>query len=126
MTSEPADHAGEPPAWFGPPVPELDREEAPAAESLYRLIGSRWVVSVLRELEDEPVRYKALHRRLDGISHKMLTQTLRRLEGAGLVCRHVHPSIPPRVDYMLSKAGRELLQNLLALERWARDNSLDY
>jgi DNA-binding HxlR family transcriptional regulator len=80
----------------------------------------------MRELEEEPVRYKALHRRLDGISHKMLTQTLRRLEGAGLVRRDVHESIPPRVDYMLTTPGLELLQNLQNLERWAREHSLDY
>ena len=114
--------------WFGP---ERERagdqgEEAPENDSLYRLIGSRWVVAVLRELAGDVVRYNALHRRLGGVSHKMLTQTLRRLQRADLVRRHAHPTTPPNVEYELTSAGVELLQELSELERWARARGLRY
>jgi len=98
---------------------------ARGTESLYRLIGSRWVVAVLRALEGGMVRYNALHRQL-GVSHKMLTQTLRRLQRAGLVDRRAHPTTPPNVEYQLTVAGTELLENLALLERWASANGLRY
>lgn len=86
---------------------------------MYRLIGSRWVVAVLHELAGGPVRYNALHRRLDGVSHKVLTQTLRRLMRSGIISRRAHPTPPPYVEYQLTRSGLELLRNLERLERWA-------
>ena len=107
--------------WFGAPVREIEPEERglPDGESLYKLIGSRWVVAAMRELRGAGVRYNALHRRLGGVSHKVLTQTLRRLQRAGIVTRRVWSTNPPHVEYALTPRGLELLENIERLERWA-------
>jgi DNA-binding HxlR family transcriptional regulator len=65
------------------------------------------------------MRYGALHRAIGGISEKMLTQTLRSLERDGLVQRKVHPVVPPKVEYTLTKLGRTLIEPLHALCRWS-------
>jgi len=85
-------------------------------------IGDRWTVLVVGALAGGPMRYTALARRIEGVSQKMLTQTLRALERDGLLVRTVHPVIPPHVEYELSTLGRSLLPVLGALERWAIDN----
>jgi DNA-binding HxlR family transcriptional regulator len=112
--------------WFGQRDNERGDEggEPREREDLYQLLGSRWVVSVLRELRGGTVRYNALHRRLGGVSHKMLTQTLRRLQRADLVSRHAHHTVPPNVDYRLTVAGLELLEFLGQLDRWAHTHGL--
>jgi DNA-binding HxlR family transcriptional regulator len=123
---ESADPESEATVWFGAPRLEPDPEELglPEGESLFKLIASRWVVAVLRELRGEAVRYNALHRRLQGVSHKVLTQTLRRLQRAGIVTRRAYPTTPPTVDYVLTTRGFELLENLERLERWAGGRGL--
>lgn len=113
--------------WFGEPARDaVEDHDGRPSESLYRLIGSRWVVAVLRELDGDVVRYNTLHRRLGGISHKMLTQTLRRLERAEMVHRHAHATMPPNVEYLLTPVGAELIAKLTVLERWADANGLPY
>ena len=107
------------PAWFAPPEADVESPGAPEGETVYRLIGSRWVVAVLHELHGGPVRYNALHRRLGGVSHKVLTQTLRRLMRTGIVSRRAHPTTPPYVEYELTASGAELLRNLERREQWA-------
>ncbi|TDC37764.1 helix-turn-helix domain-containing protein [Micromonospora sp. KC213] len=82
-------------------------------------IGDRWSVLVVLTLADGSRRYSELATRIDGISQKMLTQTLRGLERDGLVTRTVHASIPPRVDYALTDLGRNLLDLVAGLESWA-------
>jgi DNA-binding HxlR family transcriptional regulator len=120
-----ADRADEP-AWFGTPGQEIDAEAPglPAVEHLYRLIGSRWVVPVLRKLDGDPVRYRDLHRQLENVSHKVLTQTLRRLQRSGIVGRRSDHSGRPFVEYRLTDSGLDLVQNLERLERWARASGL--
>lgn len=100
------------------------RKACPTRQLLDR-IGDRWTVLVVGALADGPRRYTELARRIEGVSQKMLTQTLRALERDGLVVRTVHPVIPPRVEYELSDLGRSLLAPLGALERWAIDNVAD-
>ena len=86
-------------------------------------IGDRWTVLIVGILAEEgPIRFGELARRVDGISQKMLTQTLRSLERDGLVRRTVHAVVPPRVDYELTDAGRSLLEPLGALTAWAVDH----
>jgi DNA-binding HxlR family transcriptional regulator len=75
-------------------------------------------------LGEGPLRCKELRRRIDGISQKMLTVTVRGLERDGYLTRTVTPSIPPRVDYELTDLGRELLEPISALEAFARRNQL--
>ena len=82
-------------------------------------IGDRWTVLVVGALDDGPMRFGEITRRIDGISQKMLTQTLRGLERDGLVKRTVYPQVPPRVEYELTEAGRTLREPLKALEDWA-------
>lgn len=82
-------------------------------------IGDRWTVLLIAALEGGPRRFSQLLRTVDGISQKMLTQTLRSLQTDGLVLRTVHPEIPPRVEYELTDLGRSLLDPLRALIDWA-------
>ena len=82
-------------------------------------IGDRWTVLVVGTLADGPLRFGELARRIDGISQKMLTQTLRGLERDGLVERTLYPQVPPRVEYELTAAGHTLREPLKALEEWA-------
>ena len=82
-------------------------------------IGDTWSVLVVTMLADGPRRYTELARKIEGVSPKMLTQTLRGLERDGLITRTVHPVVPPRVDYALTDLGRSLLGLVSALEQWA-------
>lgn len=82
-------------------------------------IGDRWTVLVVGALSNGPLRYSELQRQVDGVSQKMLTQTLRHLERDGLVTRTITPQVPPRVDYELTEAGQSLREPLKALEDWA-------
>lgn len=85
-------------------------------------IGDRWTVLVVGALSDGPMRFSALQARVDGVSQKMLTQTLRALEQDGLVSRTVTAAVPVRVDYELTAAGRSLGGPLKALEDWATEH----
>lgn len=82
-------------------------------------IGDRWTVLVVGTLADGPLRFGQIAQRIDGVSQKMLTQTLRGLEHDGLVKRTLYPQVPPRVEYELTGAGATLRQPLKALEEWA-------
>jgi DNA-binding HxlR family transcriptional regulator len=91
----------------------------PSRELLDR-IGDKWTVLLLGELADgRPHRYAALRNRLEGVSEKMLTQTLRHLEQDGLVLRTVYPEVPPRVEYMLTPLGLSLRRPLAAIRNWS-------
>ncbi len=86
------------------------------------LIADRWTVLTLFVLSCEglrPKRYGEIKRTIEGISQKMLTQTLRQLEENGLVNRTVYPVIPPKVEYELTALGQTLLNTMLALKTWA-------
>lgn len=82
-------------------------------------IGDQWTVLIIGALADGPQRYTELERRIDGISEKMLTQTLRALERDGFIERTVHPVIPPHVEYQLTDLGRSLQAPIASLARWA-------
>ncbi len=83
------------------------------------LIGGRWTVLIVGALDSGTLRFSDLLRRVDGISQKMLTQTLRAMERDGLVDRRVTAEVPVRVEYSLSPAGLTLTEPLKALERWS-------
>jgi DNA-binding HxlR family transcriptional regulator len=84
------------------------------------LIADKWAVLVAGCLVDGPKRHSWLHRRIGGISGKMLTRTLRELERAGLVERRIFPEVPPRVEYSLSPLGASLREPVTALTEWAK------
>ena len=92
--------------------------DCPSRQLLDR-IGDRWSVLVMGVLGDGPLRYSAIAARVQGVSQKMLTQTLRALERDGLVTRTVFPEIPPHVEYELTDRGRSLRAVLEPLEAWA-------
>ena len=83
-------------------------------------IGDKWTVLVIGVLTEGPCRYGDLARAIEGVSQKMLTQTLRHLERDGLVTRTVHAEVPVRVDYELTDLGRSLTGPLAVLTGWAR------
>lgn len=94
------------------------RADCPTRRILDR-IGDRWTVLVIGALGDGEARFSELRRRIEGVSQKMLTQTLRGLERDGLVSRTVYPEVPVRVVYALTEAGRSLLVPLRALQEWS-------
>lgn len=85
-------------------------------------IGDKWTVMVVGALADGPVRFNALLRAIDGVSHRMLTLTLRALQRDGLVSRRAYATNPPKVEYELTALGRSLIDPLQTLLAWARTN----
>ena len=94
-------------------------KDCPSRQILDR-IGDTWSVLVVVTLAHGPRRYTELAAKIEGISPKMLTQSLRGLERDGLITRTVHAVVPPRVDYELTKLGGSLLDLVGALEGWAQ------
>ena len=89
-------------------------------------IGDRWSLRVIETLDEEgSMRFTRLRERLDGVSQKMLTQTLRQLERDGLVERQVFAEVPPRVDYRLTPMGEQLGYALCGLWMWAEKHACD-
>ncbi|WP_430593542.1 winged helix-turn-helix transcriptional regulator [Humidisolicoccus flavus] len=82
-------------------------------------IGGKWTVLIVGALHAGPARFSTIMRRIEGISQKMLTQTLRALERDGLVSRTTYPEVPIRVEYELTTAGKTLLGPLQALQDWS-------
>lgn len=97
-------------------------EDCRAVSEVLARVGDKWTVLVVSTLGDGPKRFNELRRALGSISQRMLTLTLRGLERDGLVSRTVFPTIPPRVDYELTALGRSLLEPVLELGLWARQN----
>lgn len=89
------------------------------ARAAVDLLGQTWNAVVVFALRNGPMQPSALQTQVGGISQKMLTQTLRRLEAAGLVRRRRYRAAPPRVEYELTEPGRDLLEPIYALGRWA-------
>lgn len=81
-------------------------------------IADKWTALIIQVLARGTQRHSALQREIGGISQKMLTQTLRSLERDGLVLRKVHPVVPPKVEYALTRLGRTLIEPLQGLCRW--------
>jgi DNA-binding HxlR family transcriptional regulator len=87
------------------------------------LLADKWTAVVLYGLSQGPVRHGELIELIGGISRKVLTQTLRRLEAHGLVRRHAYAEVPPRVEYELTPLGATLIDPIHMLTEWARANS---
>ncbi|MBO0780193.1 MAG: helix-turn-helix transcriptional regulator [Ktedonobacteraceae bacterium] len=86
------------------------------------LIADKWTALIFALLERQPTRFNELQRAIEGISHKMLTQTLRNLEQRGIVERKITPTIPPAVEYSLSSLGASLIPLMAALRQWAEEH----
>jgi DNA-binding HxlR family transcriptional regulator len=97
-------------------------EDCRAVSEVLARVGDKWTVLVVSTLGDGPKRFNELRRALGSISQRMLTLTLRALERDGLVTRTVFPTIPPRVDYELTRLGKSLLEPVSGLGQWALKN----
>ena len=93
-----------------------------AVREVLNRVGDKWSVLVVALLGDGTKRFSELRRAIEGISQRMLTLTLKGLERDGLVTRTMYPTIPPRVEYGLTKLGRSLLIPITALGDWAAQN----
>ena len=103
-------------------IPTHASEDCRAVSEILARVGDKWTVLVVGVLGDGPKRFSEIRRALGSISQRMLTLTLRGLERDGLVTRTVFPTIPPRVDYELTRLGRSLLRPVNGLGLWARQN----
>jgi DNA-binding HxlR family transcriptional regulator len=112
------------PAGGGPPAANVFAAGCSSRVVLDH-ITSKWGVLVIVALSETGLRWGELRRGIEGISEKMLAQTLRTLEADGIVHREAQPTIPPRVDYSLTDRGHELAAHLLPLVRWVGENAGD-
>lgn len=101
----------------------LTKEEMPACPvaTTVALIGSKWKLLIVRNLRARPWRFNELRRDLEGISQKVLTDSLRSLEEDGIVIRTVYPEVPPRVEYSLSPLGEAMGPILDAMADFGRN-----
>jgi DNA-binding HxlR family transcriptional regulator len=102
--------------------PDGTLEDCPVRGVLDK-VGDKWSMLVVLTLSGGKLRFNELRRRIPDISQKMLTQTLRELQRDGLVARHVHPTVPPSVEYELTGLGASLLVPFGHLVIWADANA---
>ena len=91
--------------------------ECPVATTV-QLIGSKWKLLILRNLLQRPWRFNELKRSLEGISQKVLTDSLRSMEDDGIIIRTVYPEVPARVEYSLSELGDSMRPIISVLDKW--------
>lgn len=98
----------------------LTKEELPACPvaTTVQLIGNKWKLLIIRNLLARPWRFNELQKSLEGISQKVLTDSLRSMEKDGIITRTVYPEIPPRVEYALSPLGESMCPILNSMEQW--------
>ena len=98
----------------------LTKKEMPACPvaTTVQLIGSKWKLLIMRNLLVRPWRFNELRRDLNGISQKVLTDSLRSMEEDGIITRTVYPEVPPRVEYALSELGESMRPIIKAMEEW--------
>ena len=101
---------------------DLSDSHCPTGQVL-DLISSKWTSLVLVSLSEGTKRYSELQRDIPVVSHKMLTQSLRRLEEKGLIQRVVYAEVPPRVEYTLTELGESLIPPLLSVLSWAQTHA---
>ena len=101
----------------------LKKEELPdcPVATTVQLIGNKWKLLILRNLLVRPWRFNELQKSLEGISQKVLTESLRSMESDGIVIRTVYAEVPPRVEYSLSELGETLRLILDAMQAWGSD-----
>ena len=85
------------------------------------LIGSKWKLLIMRNLLVRPWRFNELQKSLDGISQKVLTDSLRSMEADGIITRTVYPEVPPRVEYALSELGESMRPIIKSMENWGAE-----
>ena len=98
----------------------LTKEEMPACPvaTTVALIGSKWKLLIIRNLLARPWRFNEQKKDLEGISQKVLTDSLRSMEADGIITRTVYPEVPPRVEYALTELGKSLKPILDSMRAW--------
>ena len=98
----------------------LTKEELPACPvaTTVQMIGSKWTLLIMRNLLARPWRFNELKKDLEGISQKVLTDSLRSMEADGIITRTVYPEVPPRVEYALTELGKSLKPILDSMRAW--------
>lgn len=98
----------------------LTKEELPVCPvaTTVQMIGSKWKLLIMRDLLRRPWRFNELKKDLEGISQKVLTDSLRSMEADGIITRTVYPEVPPRVEYALSELGESMRPIIKAMEIW--------
>ncbi len=101
----------------------VKKDELPACPvaTTVQLIGSKWKILIMRNLLARPWRFNELQKSLDGISQKVLTDSLRSMEEDGIITRTVFPEVPPRVEYALSNLGETMRPIISSMEQWGLD-----
>ena len=101
----------------------LIKEELPACPvaTTVQMIGSKWKLLIMRNLLQLPWRFNELKKDLEGISQKVLTDSLRSMEADGIITRTVYPEVPPRVEYALSDLGESMRPIMDAMEIWGTE-----
>ncbi|MBX4925204.1 winged helix-turn-helix transcriptional regulator [Rhizobium binae] len=107
---------------------DMTDEQDARARALIERAAAKWPLRILHVLSDAgaPLRFSRLMERVEGISQKVLTQTLRTLESDGLIIRTLYPQVPPRVEYELTPLGRDLLIEVATLWRWIVERLGDF
>ncbi|WSM03138.1 helix-turn-helix transcriptional regulator [Streptomyces sp. NBC_01718] len=103
------------------PCAHWSDQDADFIREILDLVGDKWSVLIVGTLSDGPVRYSDLACAIPGISQRMLTLTLKRLQRSGLVDRTAYAEVPPRVEYSLTGLGNSLLTTVLELASWSAD-----
>ncbi|MBD5552375.1 MAG: helix-turn-helix transcriptional regulator [Lachnospiraceae bacterium] len=98
----------------------LTKDEMPICPvaTTVQIIGSKWKLLILRNLMQQPWRFNELKKDLEGISQKVLTDSLRSMEADGIIDRTVYAEVPPRVEYSLSEIGETLRPVINAMAEW--------
>jgi DNA-binding HxlR family transcriptional regulator len=86
------------------------------------VLAEKWTLLIVTQLANGPMRTAEIRRGVEGVSEKMLIQTLRKLEGFGLISRKSYPEVPPRVEYKLTPLGRSLARLAALFSRWVERN----
>jgi DNA-binding HxlR family transcriptional regulator len=94
--------------------------ECPVATTV-ALIGNKWKLLIIRNLLVRPWRFNELQKSLEGISQKVLTDSLRSMEADGIIVRTVYPEVPPRVEYSLSELGESMRPVLDSMQAWGEN-----
>jgi len=105
-----------------PPITEQASQCCASIREILSLVGDKWSVLIIVILSERSLRFNELRRKIDAISQRMLTRTLRELERNGLLTRTVTPSKPPSVAYELTALGKSLLEPVQALITWTLEN----
>lgn len=106
----------------------IKKEELPICPvaTTVQLIGSKWKLLIMRNLLARPWRFNELQKSLEGISQKVLTDSLRSMESDGIIIRKVYPEVPPRVEYSLSELGESMRSIIRSMEQWGINYKENY